>query len=345
MISTENEVNKSLPSKEFRLINMPSKKYAYRPVAAFNITGSNSSAAVDDDDDDDDDELEPNQFTIHFKPRSSCWPLFLLITCILFLLISFLLATLIPCKTMAFMQTLFIGISTKILPVTDDDINTNAIQGTPFRVVLVGDSLINRPYNHFDLAGKIQSQSNLPHYSLEIVNCGSDGATINRIRNISIPDCVLPNQPHAVIVFYHSDVASYDETLMTSSQIVEKHIAYQTDTEAVINILQGTGARVALSSMGLLGETKSAWFQPSWQWAKNDLLNSYSEMNREIAYQHNISFLDIRSALKNAIPVTQMSYAWCVTIDGEHENIAGTEIVAQLFAKTIRGWLQERDST
>ena len=243
---------------------------------------------------------------------------------------------------MALMHMLFSGSRSKVVPAaTNDDINTHAMYETPFRVVLLGDSLINRPYNHYDLAGKIQS--NLPRYSLEIINCGSDGATINRIRNISISDCVLPNQPHAVIVFYHSDVASFDETLMTTSQIVQKHIAYQTDTEAVVNILQGTGARVALSSMGLLGETKWAWFQPSNALfhAKTDLLNSYSEMNQRIAYQHNITFLDIRSALQHAIPVTQLSYAWCVTIDGEHENIAGTEIVAKLFANAIRDWLEE----
>ena len=315
------------------------KDYSYRPVASFRIAGNSSSSATDEDGDD----LEPNQFTIHFKTRlRSCWTQCLLIVGILFILISFLLATLIPCKTMAFLQMISRGINTK--PATDNDINNNAfIQDPPFRVILLGDSLINRPYNHFALAEKIQS--NLPLYSLEIINCGSDGATISRIRNISIPDCVLPNQPHAVIIFYHSDVASYDETVMSSSQMVQKHVEYYKDTEAVVNILQGTGARIALSSMGLLGETTWGWFQPSWQWGKNDALNSYSEVNQRIAYDHNITFLDIRSALQQAIPVTQLSYAWCVTIDGEHENIAGTDIVANLFAKTIRGWLEERDST
>lgn len=49
-------------------------------------------------------------------------------------------------------------------------------QNRNFTIALLGDSLINKPFNNFELAEKIQAY--LPGYNLNIINCGSNGATI-----------------------------------------------------------------------------------------------------------------------------------------------------------------------
>ena len=51
-------------------------------------------------------------------------------------------------------------------------------QNKIFNIALLGDSLINKPYNMFDLSGKIQAY--LPGYKLNLVNCGNNGARVGK---------------------------------------------------------------------------------------------------------------------------------------------------------------------
>ena len=55
-------------------------------------------------------------------------------------------------------------------------------QNRNFTVALLGDSLINKPFNGFQLAEKIQAH--LPGYNLNIINCGSNGATIGERKYV-----------------------------------------------------------------------------------------------------------------------------------------------------------------
>ena len=90
-----------------------------------------------------------------------------------------------------------------------------------------------------------------------------------------------------------------------------------------------------------MGETKAALFQPHSQrfHKKLPILNEYCEMNKAAADAHNIPYINLRQALMDFVPCTQLSYAWCVTLEGEHLNTRGVVIQAKLFADTLRGWL------
>jgi hypothetical protein len=214
-------------------------------------------------------------------------------------------------------------------------------QGTvsPFKVVMLGDSLMNRPMNKFNLAGRIQAL--LPEYPLEFTNCGFDGTGIEWIRNNSMPKCALPAQPDAVIMFWHTDASDTDEASMSDEVVNELHANYQRNLAAVLDTLLATGAFVGLTSTGVLGETKAALFQPHSQrfHKKLPILNEYCEMNKAAADAHNIPYINLRQALMDFVPCTQLSYAWCVTLEGEHLNTRGVVIQAKLFADTLRGWL------
>ena len=72
-------------------------------------------------------------------------------------------------------------------------------------------------------------------------------------------------------------------------------------------------------------------------------MNDYREMKRDIASRYNIPYLDIRKAFLDEIarhkPVLYCGY---LTYDGEHENQRGTDLLAELFAHAIAGWLKNR---
>ena len=64
-----------------------------------------------------------------------------------------------------------------------------------FTIALLGDSLVNKPFQMFQLSEKIQAH--LPGYKLNIINCGSNGAEIGQYKlNISssffLIECCLP---------------------------------------------------------------------------------------------------------------------------------------------------------
>ena len=58
----------------------------------------------------------------------------------------------------------------------------------------------------------------------------------------------------------------------------------------------------------------------------------------KIADNHNISYIDIRSAYLDALPLYRMSYKGCLTVDGEHENSNGMAIIAKSIAKVVAKW-------
>jgi hypothetical protein len=211
-----------------------------------------------------------------------------------------------------------------------------------YRVVLVGDSLVNRPFIQHNLGGKIQEY--LPEYLLDIKNCGVDGAKIETTRNSSLSNCVLPAEPDAVILFWHSDASDVDEASLPDATVGGLHDAYRENVLSVIETLQAKADFVALSSTGVCGETKAAWGQPNSERfnQKTPILNLYTDMNREIADLTGIPFINVREAFLDAVPWYQLCYRYCVTYDGEHENERGTRIVARLFADALRPWLQRK---
>ena len=133
-----------------------------------------------------------------------------------------------------------------------------------------------------------------------------------------MPECVLPQRPDAVILFWHSDVASFDEARMLPAVAADKRRAYVRDLAAVVDTLTGTGARVAVASTGLLGETSWGLFQPrnALFHMKHPLLGAYSAMNQEVALARGATYIPVRDVLLAAVPATQLAYAWCVTLDG-----------------------------
>ena len=69
------------------------------------------------------------------------------------------------------------------------------------------------------------------------------------------------------------------------------------------------------------------------------MLNRYTKINKEIAGNFNIPYIDMRQAFLDAIPSNYYGYSGCLTIDGEHENENGAVIVSKMFTSQILSWL------
>ena len=69
------------------------------------------------------------------------------------------------------------------------------------------------------------------------------------------------------------------------------------------------------------------------------MLNDYREINMQIAANYSVPYIDVRSALQKAIPSWWLWNMGAVTIDGEHLNSQGVDIVSALFADVIQKWL------
>jgi hypothetical protein len=186
-----------------------------------------------------------------------------------------------------------------------------------YKVVLLGDSLIGKPFERFQLDQKIKAY--LPRYNLDIIRCAENGARIAGIRDIIMPECALPATPDAVILFWDSDCSDVNEDEMDSEGVKDTRAAYYSGVVATINQLTQTGAFVAIASPGVLGEGAKL-FAPKQQRFQNkeEMLDDYSEMNKQVANVFDIPFIDIRAAFMAYVPAYQLCYSLCVTTDGEH---------------------------
>jgi hypothetical protein len=207
-----------------------------------------------------------------------------------------------------------------------------------YKVVLLGDSLIGKPFERFELDQKIKAY--LPKYNLDIVRCAENGARIAGIRDTIMPECALPATPDAVILFWDSDCSDVSEDNMDSEGVDETRTAYLKAVVDTISKLTQTGVFVAIAGPGVLGEGAKL-FAPKEERFQNkeEMLDDYSAMNKQVANLFKIPYIDIRAAFMAYVPSYQLCYSLCVTIDGEHENERGTKIVAKHFADTLGLWL------
>lgn len=69
------------------------------------------------------------------------------------------------------------------------------------------------------------------------------------------------------------------------------------------------------------------------------MLDTYRDMNAQIAADYNVTFLDVRSKSLATIPSIWPLNKYYLTMDGEHPNERGARIEADLFATQLNHWL------
>jgi lysophospholipase L1-like esterase len=75
---------------------------------------------------------------------------------------------------------------------------------------------------------------------------------------------------------------------------------------------------------------------------KETMLDDYREMNKKIASSNNIEYMDVRQAFLNEIPEGNQPNEGIVTVDGEHPNEYGTDVMVKIFTPVLKAWLDSR---
>ena len=208
-------------------------------------------------------------------------------------------------------------------------------------VVLIGDSLVNRPFRKFGSGGMIRRR--IPEYPLVIWNAGEDGSKIASTYN-RLP-AALAHNPNAVILLWDSDASDVDESLLTEEQVTELRGNY---TETLRLVVNATLAWPSVEYFAMAGPcvygSEGPLFKPRRFWDKNSVFDEYRDLNRQVASEFGVDYIDVRTELTNAVPFYWSFYKWWISIDGEHFNYRGTIIVVDLLVEKLYGWLEGKSS-
>ena len=207
-------------------------------------------------------------------------------------------------------------------------------------VVLLGDSLINRPFEMFNLS---QLLTNLteppPGTNLVFVNSGDNGQEIKDIYARTAAVLAQYAPVWGVVLFWDSDCSNIDESVLTPQQVAALRANYSANLLATERLVLAATPRLAVAGPELLGEGPLGL--PGRFANKTQMLDDYRVLTRAAADEVGVPYIDMRQAFLDDIPAWWLIYAGWVTIDGEHPNDRGTKIEAELFATTINGWLRE----
>ena len=212
-------------------------------------------------------------------------------------------------------------------------------KSNPFiSIGLIGDSLICRPYDLFDLTGKIKTL--LPkYYNITFTNYAKNGNTISNVRENQLDICLKDN-PDIILLFWDSDCSDIDEHIMDLEQVNTTRKAYIKDLEYVVSEIIKRGIYFTFGGPAILGEGLIG--KPSRFWFKDSMLDDYRLMNQKVAIKFGVDYMDIRQAFLDAIPYYWPFAKGYLTVDGEHENNVGSGIVAKHFADAILKYLHKK---
>ena len=217
---------------------------------------------------------------------------------------------------------------------------TNIWYGKDGGIVLLGDSLIRRsclaPFNLTQrIAANVSSER-----SFGYSNLGVDSDTIERIK-LRLPNILksiaahhqdkekaISTTPTLVFMVWDSDVSDTDYAIMGPRLVAHRKVEYARRITAVIRELQRAGAIIlGLAGPAVLldGEGKSRL---------NSLLESFADIKRRVALENNIQYLDLRAAFLAALAKGENP-----TVDGEHPDIVGTRILADLISRRLQEYM------
>jgi len=205
-------------------------------------------------------------------------------------------------------------------------------------VVLLGDSLVNRPFQRFDLGAMIRRRVGITDHPLVLWNKGHDGSKIQSIYDRLASD-LAPN-PSAVILFWDSDASDVDESVLSTEEVATLRSNYESTLRLVLNAtLAYPGVEyMAVSGPGVYG-SEGRLGKPKRFYDKNDIFDEYREMNRLVASEFGVDYLDARTALVSSVPFYWTFYKWWISIDGEHLNYRGSILWANMASDALSAWL------
>jgi hypothetical protein len=221
----------------------------------------------------------------------------------------------------------------------NDDINNlYTSQNSTFKLVLFGDSLINMPFENFNLGGLLQSSITIPkkQTSLTIINEGKNSnAALKLYERINQ---VIARNPDAVLLLWDSDVSDTAFENFSGEELETMDLAYINLLRDILSTFQEHNIKhIAVSGPILLGE--GTWFVRKKLARNGAYINHFIEMNRAVCEEMKVKYIDLHNKFEKKLPWYWFPSRYYLTVDGEHPNRKGTKLIAKVFAKVVNGWL------
>lgn len=216
-----------------------------------------------------------------------------------------------------------------------------------YEVMLTGDSLNLKPWVYYDLGGRIQSH--LPSIPLLFRQESLASYTMVKMKKV-IPKQIA-YRPDFVFICSDTDVSSsgYQEWRMTQEERTAAQTAYRNNMASVIDSLKKNTTFFAFAGPLLLGEHKVEplfyGFSSQKIFAnKKQQLADYVKINEDLCEEKGVKYINLNKLFTEKIPAIWPFASWYVTVDGEHPNRYGTQLMAREYALAIKEWLQLPDS-
>jgi isoamyl acetate esterase len=209
------------------------------------------------------------------------------------------------------------------------------------RIVFVGDSLVHRSASDYGMLDAVRDRlaRRFPSRAFEVLDAGVNGDRIADIRQ-RLEEDVVALRPDAVVLYWDSDVSDVDESDMAPDDVHHLRAAYERDVVAVLERLVASGAYVVMSGPTLLGE------RPHHGNEKDAQLDFYRDLNRRIAAEAEVRYIDTRRAFQAGRPAGSPATAdrGLLTEDGEHLNARGANLAGSMFEFALAAWLRRQPS-
>ncbi|MDE3251439.1 MAG: G-D-S-L family lipolytic protein [Bacteroidota bacterium] len=197
------------------------------------------------------------------------------------------------------------------------------------KVVFFGDSITAaavRPGGYIKLMDSIVAQEGLAD-DYELVGAGVSGDKIYDLY-LRIEEDVISKHPDIVLIY----VGVNDVWHKTSSGTGTDFDKFGRFYQAVVNKLEAAGIKVIISTPAVIGEKTDYSNQ------QDGDLNLYSNWLRNYSAQHEIPFVDLRSAFHqyDLAHNPENKDRGILTVDRVHLTPAGNLFVAEAFWKAIK---------
>jgi len=217
--------------------------------------------------------------------------------------------------------------------------------GNAFNIVLFGDSLVSYTESSYQISSKIRSNvlTKYPDRNIHIYTSGIGGNRIADLKRRMYQDALhqnyflhfIPtrptNRPDAVIMYWDSDATDVDET----GHVNEIRAAYTANLYDVLSTFKQQVKYFAFGGPSLFGE------KPHGMNRRDDILDDYASINRKAAQDLNITYLETRALFWSHLPKDWNQDKGFLTLDGEHHNAAGAQLIVDLFSDLITNWLSD----
>lgn len=205
-------------------------------------------------------------------------------------------------------------------------------------VALFGDSLVANTNRDYHIVRSIESQLSTlhPDTTIYVYGSGIGGNRILDLKNRMNTDVLDRSSwkslvtgrtaPDALVLYWDSDCSDVDETPDTQDSI---RAAYESNLRYVLTQLTNRIPHVIVAGPSLYGEL------PRGQNSKDEMYDAYTNINRNISAEFGLTYLETRAEFFANLPTGWNQHSGYLTVDGEHHNSRGAQLVEEMFLRAI----------